>query len=220
MRSPSRRQRGVSLVELLVGGAIGLLVTSAAAKLFVEHVRDNRRLLLDARLHQDLRAATDLVARDLRRAGYWQQALAGTTHPPRPNPYRVITPGAAAADSAAYSFSRDDIEDDVVDVSEATGFRLSQGSLQVLSGGGWQSLTDANVLRITRFSVTPEVRSIPLGSWCATACDPAAGPCPSLGLRSYRLQIGGEAAGDATVRREIHESVRVRNDALGDGSCP
>lgn len=50
------RQRGLSLIELLVGCTVGLLIAGGATKLFVEHLRDSRRLLLEARLHQDLRA--------------------------------------------------------------------------------------------------------------------------------------------------------------------
>lgn len=223
MKSASRMrsQRGVSLIELLIGCAVGLLVAGGATRLFVEHLRDSRRLLLEARLHQDLRAAAALVARDLRRAGFWQQALAATVPPRRANPYRDIAPATGAGtDATTYSFSRDTTENDLVDLNEATGFRLSQGTLQTLNGGSWQALTDPAVLRVTRFVVTPQRLTIPLGHLCRPGCDAATMVCPSLTVRSYRLELHGESATDTQLRRQIHAAVRVRNDELTAVDCP
>jgi len=36
---------------------------------------DNRRLLLEAQMQQDMRTAADLISRDLRRAGYWTRPI-------------------------------------------------------------------------------------------------------------------------------------------------
>lgn len=205
----------------MVASAVALLIVAGVVKLFIEHLRGNQRLLLEARLHQDLRAATDLVARDLRRAGYWQQALAATSLPPKVNPYRIITPPAGgAAEATRYSFSRDDAENNAIDLAEDTGFRLAAGALQVLTGGSWQTLTDPGVLRITRFSVTPEVRTVPLGQLCTPVCAPGSAGCPTLQLRSYRIDVGGLAASDTAVMRDIVQRVRVRNDELVATACP
>ena len=215
------RQRGLSLIELLVGCTVGLLIAGGATKLFVEHLRDSRRLLLEARLHQDLRATAALVARDLRRAGFWQQALAATVPPRRPNPYRDVTPSAGTdADVTTYSFSRDAVENDLVDLNEASGFRLAQGSLQTLNGGSWQALTDPAVLRVTLFVVSPRRLTVPLGHLCRPACDNATMACPSLTVRSYHLELHGESASDTQVQRQIHEAVRVRNDEFAAVDCP
>ena len=77
MQSHPQRQAGLSLVELLVGATIGLFLVGGAAKLFIDSIGDTRRMIIETRVNQDLRAAADLMARDLRRAGYWQGALAG-----------------------------------------------------------------------------------------------------------------------------------------------
>ena len=76
------RQSGLSLVELLVGAAIGLFLVGGATKLFIDTLDDSRRLIIETRVNQDLRAASDLVARDLRRAGYWPNALQAAVQPP------------------------------------------------------------------------------------------------------------------------------------------
>jgi prepilin peptidase dependent protein B len=65
-----RRQRGLSIIELMVGVAIGMFIIGGAIKLFVDMFGNNRRLLIETRVNQDLRATADIIARDLRRAGY------------------------------------------------------------------------------------------------------------------------------------------------------
>ena len=65
----------------MVGVAVGLFVAGGAAKLFVDNLSNNRRMLVETRINQDLRAATDLIARDLRRAGYWRNAHLQTPPP-------------------------------------------------------------------------------------------------------------------------------------------
>jgi prepilin peptidase dependent protein B len=215
-------QRGLSLVETLVGIAITLVVVAGALKMFVGHLEGNRRLLLEARLHQDLRAASDLIARDLRRAGYWQQASQGTSWPAQPNPYRAMTPsGTASAALTSYSYSRDATENNSLDSNESFGLRLSAGALQLLEGsGGWQQLTDAGTVLVTSLAITPQTRSIDLGHLCSPVCTSADPACPRLNLRHYDIVIQGRATSDASVTREVRESVRVRNDELPTIACP
>ena len=67
-----RRQRGLSIVELLIASALRLFLVGGAITLFIGNLTNSRQMLLDARINQDLRAAADLIARDLRRAGYWR----------------------------------------------------------------------------------------------------------------------------------------------------
>src|SRR5207249_1295282 len=86
-----RHERGVSLIELMVSVAIGLILVAGALTLFTTNVVGSRKLTVEARVNQDLRAAADLIARDVRRAGYWANAISGTittgtgnTTPPTP----------------------------------------------------------------------------------------------------------------------------------------
>jgi len=215
-------QRGLSLVELLVGMVIALIVAAGALKLLAGQLDGNRRLLLEARLHQDLRAASDLIARDLRRAGYWQSALQGTRWPAQPNPYGAMSPaGTAAAASTSYSYSRDAIENDALDGNESFGMRLNAGALQLLEGaGGWQQLTDAGTVLVTALSITPQTRAIGLGHLCSPACTPADPACPRLNVRHFDILIQGRSTADPNVTREVRESVRVRNDELPVVACP
>jgi type IV pilus assembly protein PilW len=69
-----RPARGLSIIELLIGIAIGLFVLAGATMVASNQLTDNRRLLLETQIQQDLRAAMDIIARDLRRGGFWDNA--------------------------------------------------------------------------------------------------------------------------------------------------
>lgn len=208
-------QRGLSLIELMVGAAVALFIAAAGSTLLVGHLHENRALLLEARMTQDLRTTADLITRDLRRAGYWGNAGAGT------NPYAALAPGNAASDAASLRYSMDATENDTVDSNEQFGFRLRGGAIELqLGAGNWQALTDANKLTVTAFSVTPEVQDVSLASFCPTAC--AAGgnsSCPPhRQVRNLAVSITAALVSDARMVRTVRSNVRVRSDAVA-GSC-
>lgn len=69
MRTQHHLNRGIGLVELMVGLALGLVVTGAIFGLFLAN-RDVLRTTENlARLHDDARVAFELLARDIREAG-------------------------------------------------------------------------------------------------------------------------------------------------------
>lgn len=224
------KQAGLSVVELLVGVAIGLFLLGGAAKLFVDSIGDSRRLIVETRVNQDLRAAADLIARDLRRSGYWQNALAAAAPalPPASapsNPYAAVAvTGAASSASLTYSFSRDDegAENDAINTAGANenfGFRLSGNAVQTRATGGWQEVTDPSAVVVTRFAITPVVLDVPLGQFCTPACAAGAVGCPFVQVRRYDIVLAGRSAGSDNIVREIRESVRLRNDAP-ISACP
>lgn len=217
-----RAQRGFSILELLVGAAVGMVVVSGAAMLFANNVVGSRKLLAESRLNQDLRNAADLVTRDIRRAGYWGNAIKGTNAigvsaaTPK-NPYRSVQ---LASNEISYGFSRESAADnDVLDEAEKFGFRLHDEALQMQTASGWADVTDKTAVRITTLVITPTVTSISLGDTCPTVCTVGTPNCPTATVRSYALHIGGESARDAEVRRSLRSTVRVRNDEV-NGACP
>lgn len=222
----SRRsaQRGLSLIELLVGAAIALFIAAAAATLFVGQLHESRRLLLEARLMQDLRTAADLASRDLRRAGYWGRAADGVWAPGAgsvaANPYVALAPLGEVSDAVSFRYSRDTAENQAVDGNEQFGLRLRNGTLELqLGAGNWQALTDAATLTITGFSVTPTVHDISLESFCATPCPAGSTVCPPRQqVRSLALVISARLVADARVTRSVRSQVRLRNDPVS-GVC-
>jgi prepilin peptidase dependent protein B len=230
-----RRQRGLSIVELMVGVAIGLFVVAAATMLVSTQLSDNRRLMLETQVQQDLRASADIIARELRRAGHWAKARDGVWYEGnaavvRDNPYASVAKadGSAFADgevssTVLMSYSRSGDETDetgLVESAEQLGFRLSGGVIQTrLGDAGWQALTDSNTLNVTEFSLTMNLQPIRLE--CPKPCpDPLIDCRPTLEVRDLRVLIKGEAANDSNVKRSVDSTVRLRNDALIPGTCP
>ena len=64
------RQKGFSLVELLVAMVIGLFVAGIVTTMYISVLRANSTTVQLARLNQDLQAALDIMSRDIQRAGY------------------------------------------------------------------------------------------------------------------------------------------------------
>ena len=223
----SRRQSGLSLVELMVGVAVGLFVVAGATVAVSNQLGDNRRLMLETQIQQDLRAAADLVSRDVRRSGYWAKAESGVWHAGAAavvnNPYTPLqgVVHGVAASSVQFGYSRGAValENNVLDdATDRSGFRLSNGAIQMYTGGGWQALTDSTTLRITTFQVTLKNSDIDLA--CFNACPVGAVACPPRQtVRDITVFIEGTAVHDAAVRRSARSNVRLRNDVI-TGACP
>jgi type IV pilus assembly protein PilW len=190
---------GYSLVELMVGCALGLVLSGMAAQLFARQVHAQREQLVEARLHQDLRAAGDLIVRSLRRAGQHGMGDSGA------NPHRAI---AITATSLTTSHTRDAPDNGVLDDRERAGFRVADGGLQAMVGGRWQALTDPAVVRIVRFdlAMTPHSAVVP-------------GECAALVAREVSVAIEGHPAADPRRLRRVHTSVAVRNDDVDASAC-
>jgi len=216
-------QAGTSLVELLLGTAIGLIVVAAAASVVAANQVAARRVQNEARLMQDLRGAAELVGRDLRRAGHWAASASGVRLGDAPgavNPHADIAPASAGASAVALSFSTDAGGSDAVDESERFGFRLRAGVIEIQLGArNWQALSDPQTLVVTSFSVVPRVDEVELSTFCAVACAAGSVTCPPRQqIRGYAITVAGRSAVDPGVVRSLRGSVRVRNDIVV-GSC-
>lgn len=223
IRAP-RRQSGLSLVELMVGVAIGLFVVAGATLVVSNQLGDNRRLMLETQIQQDLRAAADLIAKDIRRSGYWGSAETGVWHAGAvavaSNPYtelQGVTSGVAAS-AVQFGYSRG-VENNVLDdATDRSGFRLNNGAIQMYTGGAWQALTDSTTLRVTSFQVTLNSQNVNLS--CFNACPVGAVACPpQQTVRDITVLIDGTAVHDPSVRRTARSNVRLRNDVV-NGACP
>ena len=218
-----RRQLGISLVELLVGAAVGLIVVAAAGSVVAAHQGAARRVQFEARLMQDLRGAAELVSRDLRRAGHWAAAASGVRRGDETitvNPHAEITAAGGAATVVALSFSTDAGDAVGVDDNERFGFRLHNGAIEVQLGArNWQALSDPGTVVVTSFSVVPRVDEADLATFCTKPCSAGSTTCPPRQqIRSYAIGVAGRSAADALVTRGLRSVVRVRNDVVV-GSC-
>ena len=218
-------QCGMSIVEMLIAVAIALFVMAGTISLFVTNLGNMRRLGAEARVNQDMRTAMELITRDLRRAGYWANAISGTiasgiNNVTTANAYAGVT---AATSQVNYSFARD--TDNLLGPGEQFGFRLNAGVIEMQTDAtSWQAITNSDLLTVTALTITPVTTALPVGDICMKTCaagavSPEGTNCPTLAIRQYRLLLRGRSAVDRRVTRELQSSVRIRNDQF-DGACP
>lgn len=221
-------ERGVSIVELMIGITIGLFILAGASLVMTSQISDNRRLLLDTQVQQDLRAVSSLIVRDVRRANYYglahRKVWPANLTPATTNPYAGLTPAVSdGSSSLQYERSLDDQygpannDDNAVSNGERVTIALNAVNHTVemtLGASPAQAVTDSNVLKVTDLTFTVVVRDliVPCGIDC-----PAVGPlgCPLVQrLRQVNFVIVAEAVNDPRVRRSLRESVRLQNDIV------
>ncbi len=222
------RTRGASLVELMIGLTAGLFVLAGASTVMVGQLADHRRLMLETRTEQDLRAIAELMQRELRHAGAWPHAWRGLWSPGNPeplaNPYAPVSV-ADGGDQLLFRVSAavehpGVVEDDVYSPSsELRGFELRQGVLRGRVGSNWQPLSDPQTLRITHFSATVSEAIAPLAGVCAHPCDGIPDCPPKVSQRQLRIRLDAEAAHDPAVKRSLDFTMRLQADQF-HGVCP
>jgi len=223
-------QRGMSLVELMVGITIGLFVVAAATTLASTQLVDNRRLLLEVQIQQDLRASMDIIARQLRRAGGVTPSISQNFIAASDGSPGVSDPNARMSNSStsvdfAFFYKGD---------NGPYGFKLDGGVIQTRltrSTGVtvWQDLTDARTVNVTRLLITlnPLIAGpvLPCPKLCLPSNDTSC--WPTMVRRSYRIELDAQSVRDPSVKRELRSDVQIRNDwvrvndpALGTSVCP
>lgn len=215
------RQRGISLIELLITMAVGLVIIAGTMVFYVNSARVNTENMGAMRLNQELRMAMDVIARDIRRAAY--RGLPETTMPgaieclgvgysfyvSSCNNFATYTiTGTEPAQQIEFNFDRN--SNGSVDTSspdERYGYRLSNGEIQAKVGDAWQPMTDANLVTITQLTFTPTVLPDLMDNH-----DDVPGSDGTVTVRQIQVSISGTLAGDNTVSRSLTEVARLRND--------
>ena len=106
-RSPSR---GFGLVELMISIVPGLVVSGAAVAFVISTLSSNTNFVRSTRFNQDLRSNMDFVTRELRRAGYDENALkyiALTASNNTVSPFASVKVVRGAADNSCVIFAYD-----------------------------------------------------------------------------------------------------------------
>lgn len=143
-------QRGLSLVELMIGMALGLIVLAGIGYIYLGSrqsykVQDNM-----ARIQENGRYAMEILSRDIRMAGYQGCSTATFTN--------TINPQTTAANNYAWDFTRSAIEgynatgsgtwSSVTSGSPATAVSVSNIDTQVVSNTDVISLRTTDNLNI------------------------------------------------------------------------
>jgi prepilin-type N-terminal cleavage/methylation domain-containing protein len=234
-------QRGLSLVELMVGITVGLIVTAAASMVAVNQITEHRRLMLETQLQQDLRTAADLVQLDIRRAGFRGNTGYGVWTPATLVGSSLEKGANASADNAyseikvsadnhrlTYTYSQvvTGTPGDKPADNEHFGveWRPSTKTLYLLVGvkdgdENWQPITDPDILEITHFRVEEKKQILDLIDFCDSTGPGGTASGPQQEVRRINLTLEGKAKHDPRVVRNLTVTERLRADHI-TGSCP
>lgn len=224
-------------MELMVGITVGLLVIAGASLLVSSQLAENRRLLLETQVQQDLRATADIIVRELRRAGHWRRAEAGVASTSNGvaerNDYMSV--GSVGNTQCSGSLANFDIcfnylrplglaDADVAGAPSYTfGYWLTGGVIKTklsTGAGTVQDLTDVRVLRVLSLRVDLNDGVFDPTRWVLLPCPKLCPPnnttdCwPRVAMRDVTITITGQAVSDRSVERTVVSRVRLRNDKV------
>jgi len=235
-----RSQAGITLVELMVAGAIGLIALSALLTVYSATAIHNTQLLQQAHLHQQLRSLMFLISTDLKRAGYraFFPGLLAASDNPFQNPINQVRTHAYGEESRnscilfAYDLDQDGLvgigrcgatgcdnltDDDNV---EQFGYRLRNAWIQSRFGGTgfncdsgyWQTVNDPDI-EITQLHFEQHSRCVNLVEVGST-CTPAAAQLTRSGIQ---IRIKGQLRNRVDTAILLTHWVRMRNDLFKAG---
>lgn len=153
------RQQGVSLIEMMIAMALGLLLLAAISSLSLTNLftsTDSQRNII---LQQDAQAMLSLISRDIRRAGYHplESKVADMRKIWLPLHsssqtcvlYRYHNPDFPGKDIHGFQYSAQ---------TDGKGFiqMLTSNSATGCNDGSWQALNSDRNLLITQFTITPQ----------------------------------------------------------------
>lgn len=236
--TPFHHQKGASLVELMVGMAIGLIIVAAAASVYVTTVRGGSDTLRSAKLNIELRGAMDIMVAEIRRAGYiWFDANTNLST----NPFMQANTNLTLVGSDCLLFAYDANGNNVADTSDQFGFKKNGSKVSMRFGGtapstsagcsiandSWESITDDNsiIVDTLNFAVTYQCLNAQTGAGsanqaCATgnaiynAANAATVKSDLVEIRNVTITLVGHHKDDAQTRMSLSQSVRVRNDRI------
>jgi len=166
------RDSGFTLVELMVALALGLIVMLAVGFIFATSSRSSHENLKSSTLEQDLNAIMDIMASELRRAGFWDHAL---INPPVDHAYLngdYNHLDLVSSSCVLYFYDADEGHD--VDDDEMRGFKLNDTTKNIMmrrsctvtsegtydtcmsdcDAGSWGALNDDDLVEITGLTLT------------------------------------------------------------------
>ncbi len=212
-----KKQKGISLIEIMIALVLSLLVVGMVISMFSSSIGGHAHAIKGIRLNQDLRIAMDMMIRDMRRAGYWNSSANVSI-----NPHATTVSGATpiavfdvtVANDCVF-MSYDLSEDGTSAVDDFFGYRWNsvEGDLEVYTNAGvlasgahcgtpaanqWISLIDVDTIQIEGMSF-------------ATSPVTAASFATAVN-KTITVTLIGSNRSDPNIRTVLVDEVRIRNE--------
>jgi Tfp pilus assembly protein PilW len=222
--------QGFSLVELMISMVASLIVVGSVLAFTMATLRSNTENIQATRLQQELRTALDLVARDIRRAGFDRNAVRsvaeGTAFVSPFAPFFVSAAGNPTC--VVYAYDRATGTAGVIDAGELRAFRRvvlanGRGAIETYVGNaspvncgaasadystipatctaGWCPVTDPTLFDVTAFTVTDNSATEAVGT-------------VTLRIPEFAIRIDGRLPDDTVTARSVSITVKPRADCI------
>lgn len=208
---------GFTLTELIIAVAINALLFGALITIFLANLNHYRMTININRLNQQLYAVVDIMAAEIRRAGYWANAKNDLGTNQNNNPFMATGVDISVTSGNCILFAYDhDKNGTLPSIGSASdderyGFRLSGQTIQTrppgatfacnASASSWENITDTNVVQITALTFTLNTSTVVTGPGSR-----------GLTQRSVDISVTGRLASDNTVTKTVTQHVRIHND--------
>ncbi len=215
------RSSGFSLVELMIALTLGLIVLGAVLTFTVTMIRAYSENIQSTRLTQELRTSMNIIAREIRRAGFDSRSVTRVLTDINPSTFNAMT---VTANCVSYQYDRGvGGPGGTPGVSEVRGVRMSSttgtvqmnassASIDCAGSNGWVDVTDPSVVQVTAFA--PTLIDTPFCSQLGATTDPVTGTITyhlAQGVvRHLRLCLKGRLVADNSIARHVTNTVRVR----------
>jgi len=210
---------GFTLIELMVSLVIVLIIATVTIKIEANVFESNGRSINMIQLTQQMRSAIQLVSRDIRRAGYNDDALASFLSTQAVS--SGVTMGALDANGKAncLQVSYDDLDGTAKNVvyrlrvvSEvgriAANFGAAATCDTAIADAGWVDITDPLLVSVTSLDF---VHNNQLTDIAENLSD---GNTIQVGLEQISVTINASLRGNNNVTRSITNEVQIRNQYL------
>lgn len=184
------RQKGLTLIEMMIALILALLVTGTILTIFISNVKSSAENIKMIQLNQELRASMNFMSDELKRHGFSFNAASTAM-----STLNTATPGCVVYGYEQASGA----------VATIRGFRLQGAALEWsdqnttgcgTGAGNWQDLTSDDV-QITEFEVDPT------------------NTASAASVTIQRLDVtltGQKQLNPGVASRTFRETIRIRNE--------
>lgn len=223
------KERGFSLIELMVSLAAGLIVVGAVVAFALASVQANSEYVSSTRLTQELRTSLDTVTDDLRRAGYDENAL---FYVARPATFTGASPFSkvfvsSTGDCVIYAYDRTGGVAGTLDLGngEVRGVRRATRTVNGQTVGVLEFAESSGTIQPACDGAAPSYASLPYAcssnGWCPLS-DPGIVNVTAFQLVNDRPLSAGVpgliagAAGSAVLPMQLRKyQVRISGQLVG-----
>jgi hypothetical protein len=226
------RQKGASLMEVLVAMSISLVVTASMVALMSNSLGNTTRIIKMTKLSDDMRIAMQMMSRDVRRSSYNAYSMycfanddCGDDSITTDDGTLVLAGDITINDAGScFTFLTDRDHGGDSTENSAGGFRRvvsnGVGVIEMWTGdnspdcssaagsANWVQITNPDNMDIFAFSVDEDL------SYTVELFNDGAGNTLSQKVRKLHMDMSGRLVMDNNIQRRIEDVISVRNDLL------